>query len=142
VPEGASFGNNAGKHILDIAERFMHGEISYRAGKIEEGLSALREAVEHEDGLRYDEPPDWILPARHALGAALLQAGRFSEAEAVFREDLKQRPENGWGLYGLMRALRAQNKNTEAKATERQFDAAWTHADIRIKSPCLCLPGV
>ena len=142
VPEHASFGNNAGAQILDVAESFMKGEILYRSGKIEEGLASLREAVSREDKLRYDEPPDWILPARHALGAALLQAGNFPEAEAVFREDLRRLPENGWGLYGLMRALRAQNKTEEAKAVEKRFDRVWKRADIRIKSPCLCLPGV
>ena len=142
VPEDATFGNNTGTQILDIAESFMRGEILYRAGKIDEGLSALREAAAREDKLRYDEPPDWIMPVRHALGAALLQAGNFSEAETVFREDLKRLPENGWGLYGLMRALRAQTKTGESKEFEKRFDTVWSRADIRIKSPCLCLPGV
>ena len=68
-----------GADILDVAESFMRGEILYRAGKIEEGLSALREAVALEDRLRYDEPPDWIIPVRHALGAALLKAGNFAK---------------------------------------------------------------
>jgi tetratricopeptide (TPR) repeat protein len=142
VPEDASFGNNTGAQILDIAESFMRGEILYRAGKIDDGLSALREAAAREDKLRYDEPPDWIMPVRHALGAALLQAGKFSEAETVFREDLKRLPENGWGLYGLMRALRAQTKPGEAASIEKRFDTVWGRADLRIKSPCLCLPGV
>jgi tetratricopeptide (TPR) repeat protein len=142
VPENAFFGNNSGAEILDVAKSFMRGEILYRSGKVEEGMSALREAVAREDRLRYDEPPDWILPARHALGASLLQAGKFAEAEAVFREDLKRLPENGWGLYGLTRALQGQKKMREAEATERRFDGAWKRADIQIKSPCLCLPGV
>lgn len=142
VPEDAFFGNNRADHILNVAERFMRGEILYRAGRIEEGLSDLREAVAHEDSLRYDEPPDWIIPVRHALGAALLKAGLFSEAEAVFREDLRRLPGNGWGLYGLTRSLQAQKKKTEAAAVEQRFDAVWKNADIQIKSPCLCLPGV
>jgi tetratricopeptide (TPR) repeat protein len=142
VPEDATFGNNTGAQILDIAESFMRGEILYRAGKIDEGLSALREAAAREDKLRYDEPPDWIMPVRHALGAALLQAGYFSEAEAILREDLKRLPENGWGLYGLMRALQAQTKTSEAEAIGKRFDTVWSRADLQIKSPCLCLPGV
>ena len=36
--------------------------------------------------------------------------GRFAEAEAVFREDLAKLPDNGWGLYGLSRALQLQKK--------------------------------
>jgi tetratricopeptide (TPR) repeat protein len=142
VPKDAFFGNNSGSDILDVAESFMRGEILFRSGKIEEGLAALREAAAREDRLRYDEPPDWVQPVRHALGAALLQAGRFKEAESVFREDLAKLPENGWSLYGLMRSLQLQNKPGEAAAVERRFDAVWKQADIRIKSACLCLPGV
>lgn len=36
-----------------------------------------------EDGLTYNEPPDWFFSVRHSLGAVLLQAGRFAEAEVV-----------------------------------------------------------
>jgi tetratricopeptide (TPR) repeat protein len=142
VPEEAFFGNNTGGDVLDVAEHLMAGEILYRTGRVEEGLAALREAVAREDRLRYAEPPDWIQPVRHPLGAALLQAGRFAEAEAVFREDLEKLPENGWGLYGLSRALALQKKADEAAAVEKRFDAVWRRADLKIKSACLCLPGV
>jgi tetratricopeptide (TPR) repeat protein len=142
VPKEAYFGNNTASDILDVAESFMQGEILYRAGKKEAGLAALREAAAREDKLRYDEPPDWIQPVRHALGAALLETGRFPEAESVFREDLKKLPENGWGLYGLLRALQIQKKADEAATVEKRFDAAWKQADIQIRSACLCLPGV
>ena len=81
----------------------LDGEILYRAGKQDAGFERLREAVRHEDALRYDEPPDWIQPVRHALGAALLQSGRFTEAETVFRADLEKLPGNGWSLFGLGR---------------------------------------
>jgi tetratricopeptide (TPR) repeat protein len=142
VPKEAFFGNNTGSDVLDVAESFMRGEILFRSGKIDEGLASLREAAAREDKLRYDEPPDWIQPVRHALGAALLQAGRFAEAETAFREDLAKLPGNGWGLYGLSRALQLQKRAAEAAAVERQFDDVWKQADIKIKSACLCLPGV
>jgi tetratricopeptide (TPR) repeat protein len=142
VPKEAFFGNNSGSDVLDVAESFMRGEILFRSGKVDEGLAALREAAAREDKLRYDEPPDWIQPVRHALGAALLQAGRFAEAETVFRQDLAKLPDNGWALYGLQRAVALQKRHDEAAAAEKQFDAAWEKADLKIKSPCLCLPGV
>jgi len=142
VPKEAFFGNNTASDVLDVAESFMRGEILFRSGKTGEGLASLREAAAREDKLRYDEPPDWIQPVRHALGAALLQAGRFAEAEADFREDLAKLPGNGWGLYGLSRALQLQKKTAEAEAAEKQFDAVWKQADVKIKSACLCLPGV
>ncbi|HUL77521.1 MAG TPA: hypothetical protein VL691_09685 [Vicinamibacteria bacterium] len=142
VPKDAILGNNSGSDVLDVAESFMRGEILFRGGKVDDGLAALREAASREDGLRYDEPPDWIQPVRHALGAALLQAGRFAGAEAVFRDDLARLPGNGWGLYGLGRALALQKKEDEAAAVEKRFDDVWSRADTRIKSACLCLPGV
>jgi tetratricopeptide (TPR) repeat protein len=142
VPAEAVFGTNPASAILAIAEQVMNGEILYRSGNTEAGLAALREGVRREDAMFYDEPPDWIQPVRHPFGAALLQSGHYAEAEAVFRADLKRWPGNGWGLYGLARALELQGRRDEAAETMKAFDAVWDGADIRIKSPCLCLPGV
>jgi len=142
VPAAAFFGNNSGAALLEVATGMLEGEIAYREGKIDAGLAALRKAVEAEDRLRYDEPPDWILPVRHALGAALLQAGRHPEAEAVFREDLRRLPRNGWSLFGLGRALRLQGKKNEAAEFETRFRDVWAGADIELKSSCFCQPGV
>lgn len=107
-------------------------------GNAEAAFAALREAVRREDALRYDEPPDWIQPIRHVLGAALLHAGRAAEAEAVYREDLARWPENGWSLLGLSRSLNAQGR--DARDVERRFREAWKDADIEATSSCLCLP--
>jgi len=142
VTKQGSFGNNTGADVLDVAERVLRGELLFRAGKREEGIALLREAAAREDALRYNEPPDWIQPVRHPLGAALLQAGRFAEAEAVFREDLAKLPDNGWGLYGLQRALQMQKKRAEAATVLKRFQTVWSRADVKIQSACLCLPGV
>ncbi len=142
VAKEATFGNNSGSDLLDVAEHLMKGEILFRSGQVDEGIAALREAVAREDRLRYDEPPDWLQPVRHPLGAALLQAGRLTEAEAVFRSDLLKLPGNGWSLFGLARSLRLQKRNAEAAVIEKQFAKTWAKADMKIKSACLCLPGV
>jgi len=81
------------------------------------------------------------LPVRHALGATLLQAGRFGAAEEVYREDLKRLPENGWSLFGLARSLKLQNKTSEAAAVEARFKKIWAKADLPLTSSCLCQPG-
>jgi tetratricopeptide (TPR) repeat protein len=139
VPKDAVAGKNAAHDLLGVAEKMLAGEILYREGKSVEALAALREAVRREDKLRYIEPPDWIEPVRHALGAALLDAGLHTEAETVFREDLARHPENGWSLYGLARSLRMQGKGEDAAAASARFEKAWQRADVKLSSSCFCL---
>ncbi len=142
VPEDGIFGNNMSHDLLDVAEQLVEGEILYREGEKDAGIAALYEAAELEDALRYDEPPDWIQPIRHALGATLMQERRYRDAEAVYREDLAKLPDNGWSLYGLARSLRLQGEATEADAVEARFTEVWAGADTRLTSSCFCQPGV
>ncbi|MFO0907407.1 MAG: hypothetical protein U0794_03435 [Isosphaeraceae bacterium] len=142
VGESATFGNNKAIDLLAIADEYMKGELAYRAGREAEGLAALREAALRQDRLRYAEPPDWILPVRHALGAALMRSRRYAEAEQVYRDDLVRFPENGWSLYGLFRALEMQNKDAEAAPVRSRWEASWRDADVELSSSCFCLPGV
>lgn len=141
LPTEAMFVLNTAADVLAIADQMLEGEILYREGKVDEALAALREAVRREDALRYIEPPDWIQPVRHALGATLMDARKFVEAEAVYRADLKKHPENGWSLFGLAESLRAQGKSAEADAVELRFKSAWQRADVQLTSSCYCLPG-
>lgn len=141
VPKESTFGNNKSADVLAVAESLLEGEILVAEGKVDEGLTALREAVKKEDALRYSEPPDWIHPVRHALGASLLKAGKAAEAEAVYREDLGRWPANGWSLYGLTRSLEAQGRDKEAAAVRKHFDEAWKRADVKLSSSCFCVPG-
>jgi tetratricopeptide (TPR) repeat protein len=141
VPEGAGFGNNKAAAILDVARHLLSGELLYRQGKVDEAIAELREASRIEDTLRYSEPPDWIHPVRHALGATLLKESRAAEAEQVYREDLARQPNNGWSLFGLTESLRQQGKNTEAEQIHAQFEQVWTGADLQITSSCFCQPA-
>lgn len=141
VPAEARVGNNAAADVLGVAEQLLAGELLIRAGELDAGLDALREAIRREDALRYSEPPDWLHPVRHALGATLLTHHRPQEAEQVYRDDLQRLPNNGWSLYGLSRSLRLQKRPQEASQLEAQFDKVWRDADIKITSSCFCQPG-
>ncbi len=141
VPAGATFGNNSGSGLLTVAANLMNGEIALAEKRMGPALDSLRAAVKAEDQLRYDEPPDWIQPTRHTLGAVLVKAGKFAEAEAVYRADLKKLPHNGWSLFGLARSLHGLGHNAEAKRVDAQFAKAWKDADIQIQSSCLCVKG-
>jgi tetratricopeptide (TPR) repeat protein len=128
--------------IYTLASTMIEGEILMRENKTEDGLNKLREAVKLEDALHYDEPPAWMIPARHVLGAYLLKAGKAAEAEQVYRDDLSKLPDNGWSLFGLAQALRAQGKNDQAATYQAKFEQVWSKADIKIKSSCLCQEDV
>ena len=141
VPSEFTVGNNPAAAVLAIAGPMIEGEILFRAGEVDSGLVRLRDAVAAEDALRYDEPPGWILPVRHSLGASLMQEQRFAEAEQVYRDDLERLPENGWSLYGLAQALHRQGRHAEASRTENRFKTIWSKADLQITSSCLCVPG-
>ena len=86
--------------ILDIAEAVLNGEVEYHKGNIQDAFKYLR-LVERDISLPYDEPWGWMTPARHVLGALLLEQGETEEAEAVYRKDLKQYKNNLWSLLGL-----------------------------------------
>ncbi|MBV8900447.1 MAG: hypothetical protein JOY92_10105 [Verrucomicrobia bacterium] len=142
VPAEALPGGNPAPALLAVVTPMLEGEILIREGRLEEGLSQLRAAVKAEDALRYSEPPDWLIPVRHSLGANLLQAGRWAEAEQVYRDDLARLPENGWALFGLAQSLRRQGKEEEAARVDARFRKIWSRADVQIKSSCLCRPEI
>ena len=142
VPSDAIMAINPAHKVLSIADYVLAGEIALARGETDKSVAALREAVRIEDDLLYMEPPDWIQPARHTLGAVLVAADRFAEAEKVYREDLQRWPENGWSLHGLATCLRAQKANAEAEKVEARFSKTWARADVKIGSSCLCVPGI
>lgn len=121
-------------HGVRIAERVLAAELAGEAGDSVAAIAALREAVVIEDALPYDEPPGWHMPVRHSLGAVLLDAGRPVEAEAVYREELRRNPENGWSLFGLTEALLAQDDAAAAEAAGRRFERAWVNADVELSA--------
>ncbi|MCC7172344.1 MAG: hypothetical protein IT459_18000 [Planctomycetes bacterium] len=135
-------GINEARVVIRIACDLLAGELAFRRGDRDGGLALLRAAVATEDTLLYMEPPDWMMPARHPLGAALLEAGRFDEAARVFREDLARFPENGWALFGLSQAMEGLGDANAAADARRRHREAFAHADVELRSPCFCQPGV
>jgi tetratricopeptide (TPR) repeat protein len=138
VPAEERMGQNFVKDVCAVATPMLEGEILVREGKVDEGIAQLRAAMKAEDALHYIEPPDWLVPVRHSLGAVLMKAGKFAEAEQLYREDLKRLPENGWSLYGLADSLKKQGKAAEAAEVEGRFKKIWAKADLEIRSSCLC----
>ncbi len=141
VPKEASLGNNGCEAILGVVTPMVEGEILVAEGQVDRGIEQLRAAIQKEDALKYDEPPGWLIPVRHSLGAVLMKQQRFAEAEQVYREDLARLPDNGWSLFGLAETLRRQSKNAdEASETQAKFEKVWAKADLKITTSCLCQP--
>jgi tetratricopeptide (TPR) repeat protein len=141
VPKEDFLGTNSCEALLAVAIPMVEGEILIAEGKIDGGIEQLRAAIRKEDALKYDEPPGWLIPVRHSLGAVLMKQQRFAEAEQVYRDDLARLPENGWSLLGLAESLRKQKKNADEIAqTQRKFEKVWAKADLTITTSCLCQP--
>lgn len=134
IEELSIWGINSAGILVNIAYEISSGELAAKKKNYTEAIFHLTKAVEFEDQLRYDEPPTWFYPCRQNLGAVLIEAGKFTEAEKVYRENLSEIPDNGWGLYGLHQALIKQNKLNEADEIEKKFNEAWKYSDIKLNS--------
>ncbi len=120
--------------LLKIAELILEAELRVGEGDHARAIGLLDRAVRLEDGLLYNEPPDWYFPVRHYLGAVLLDAGYPSEAEVIYWQDLRKNRDNGFALFGLMQALEAQDKAAELYEVEERFERAWADADVELGS--------
>ena len=147
VPDTRMLFNNTCLDILAVAEQMLEGEIEYRRGNIDEAFTHLRRSVELDDSLPYDEPWGWMQPARHALGALLLEQERAEESEAVYRADLGldaslsracQHPDNVWSLHGLHECLVRRGEKAESTIIKQRLDLALARADVSIKGSCYC----
>lgn len=147
VPESRMLFNNTCRDILGVAEHMLMGELEYHAGNHLVAFDHLRRAVELDDALPYDEPWGWMQPARHALGALLLEQEHFEEAESVYRADLGldqtlsracQHPGNVWSLHGLLECLTQRGETAEAAHIKLLLDKAIARADVPINASCFC----
>ena len=139
--------NNPAASVLDIALAMAEGELSYKAGDVETGLSHLRQAATLSDNLFYDEPWGWMQPPRHALGALLMEQQRFDEAEEIYRSDLGfnetlprpcRHPGNVWALHGLHECLTQRGDTSERVYVKQQLDNVLARADVSVGSSCFC----
>lgn len=138
VPESRVLFNDSVKSILAVAEAFLAGEIAYRKGDHEGAFDLLRQAVALDEAMNYGEPWGWMEPARHALGALLIEQGRYEEAQDVYLANLARYPNNGWALHGLAECQEELGQKADAAATRELFAEAWSRSDITITSSCFC----
>ena len=142
LPAETMGGFNTLRDLLAVAEPLVAARLAASAGENARASELLRQAVAAEDALAYNEPSDWFFPARQLLGAQLLIAAQPKEAAAVYREDLRRNPRNGWSLYGLSLALAGAGRSAEATRVRREQQAAWQHADVALPGSAFWYAGV
>ncbi|MBV6647045.1 MAG: hypothetical protein KI790_16425 [Cyclobacteriaceae bacterium] len=124
---------NTAADVVELAVEILAAEIAVKEKKWIIAEKHYLTAIDIEDHLNYNEPPDWFFSVRHPLGDMYIRAGEFKKAEKAFREDLSTFPRNGFALNGLYHALKAQSKNDEAKAIKVKMDKAWSYADCKLE---------
>jgi len=132
--DSVSLRGHTATQLLGIVSGILRAELLLAVERTDEALRILERAVAIEDGLRYDEPEPLNFAARHWLGAALLDTGRATDAEGVYRADLERHPHNGWSLFGLEAALRGQGRSADADRVGADFEAAWARSDTWIRA--------
>lgn len=125
---------NSTDQLVHLAELVLSAQLAEQDEDLETAITLLTKAVQIEDQLNYNEPPDWFFSIRHTLGSVFLKAGKTAEAVAVYREDLKRLPENGWALHGLYQSLTQQMDHEEALAVKARYESAWQWADTELKA--------
>ncbi|CAG7565907.1 unnamed protein product [Fusarium equiseti] len=148
VPQNRQYGIACNAEtVFQVASRMLEGELEYRKGNFDQAFAQLRDGVRLEDMLPYADPPVWLQPVRHALGALLLEQGRIDEAEEVYKQDLgltkklprrKARLNNVWALHGLYECLTRSGQSEEAERIRLQRDIAVASADISLEASCFC----
>jgi tetratricopeptide (TPR) repeat protein len=136
--------------VLAIAEQMLQGEVKYLTGQVNQAFQHLRQAIDLEASLPYDEPWGWMQPARHAYGALLLEQNRVEEACQAYKEDLGftenvprqlQHRNNVWALHGLHECLVRLGRSDEASLLKGDLDLALELADVEIGASCFCRRG-
>ena len=115
--------------MLNVASLVLAARLADDPGR---AIEIWKQAVNAQDALAYDEPPAWYYPIRESLGGALLRAGNAVEAEGVFRECLRRNPRDPRALFGLMQALKAEQKLDSAEWVQHEFESSWSNPSLQL----------
>jgi len=129
IPADATWGQNSARKVMEMASEALAARL---AGSADDAVAHWARGVALQDSFVYDEPPAWYFPLRESLSAALLRAGKAGEAERVAREGVMRSPHNGRMLFVLLKSLQAQGNETDAEWVQREFEASWAKADVKL----------
>lgn len=125
---------NPGIAGAEVAMQILQGVIAEEKSDYAAGIKAFEKAVLLEDSMIYNEPKDWVHPARQYLGNILLKAKKYTPAANAFRQDLVVNPNNGWSLTGLAQALAGLQQTAAANAAAAKAKKAFAKSDVKIQA--------
>jgi tetratricopeptide (TPR) repeat protein len=117
--------NVPAQEVLRIAQTLILARIAQANSDYRTAVVRFARAAALQDALPYTEPPYWYYPIRQSLAAALLQAGRYAEAEQQFQRALTRAPANGWSYYGLAELYKARGNTDAARKAEADLSKTW-----------------
>jgi tetratricopeptide (TPR) repeat protein len=113
------------QEVLRIAQTLVLARVARVKGDTSTAIVQFEQAAALQDALPYTEPPYWYYPIRQSLAAALLQAGRFDEAEQQFQRALARAPANAWSYFGLAELYKARGNTAAANQAEANLARTW-----------------
>jgi tetratricopeptide (TPR) repeat protein len=117
--------NVPAQEVLRVAQTLILARIAQANGDNRTAIVRFERAATLQDALPYTEPPYWYYPIRQSLAAALLQAGRYADAERQFQRALTRAPANGWSYYGLAELYKARGNAAAARKAEADLSKTW-----------------
>ena len=117
--------NIPAQDVLRIAQTLILARVAQAKGDTSTAIVQFEQAAALQDALPYTEPPYWYYPIRQSLAAALLQAGRFDEAEQQFLRALARAPANAWSYFGLAELYKARGNTAAANQAEADLARTW-----------------
>jgi tetratricopeptide (TPR) repeat protein len=114
---------------MSIASLELRGGVLVAGGKLDEGKKLFAQAATEEKKAGYHEPPFYIRPVGENEAAVLLRAKDYAGAKAAYESALAERPNSGFGLYGLARVAELKGDEVEARKGYEAFLKEWAAAD-------------
>jgi tetratricopeptide (TPR) repeat protein len=114
---------------LSVASLELRAGLLVVDGKLDEGKKMYTNAAIEEKKLGYHEPPFYIRPVGENEAAVLMRAKDYAGAKEAYEAALKERPNSGFGLYGLARVAELKGDSAAAREGYASFLKEWAAAD-------------
>jgi tetratricopeptide (TPR) repeat protein len=117
---------------LSIASLELRAGILVSQGKLDDAKKLYTQATKEEKDAGYHEPPFYIRPVGENEATALLRAKDYDGAKAAYEAALVERPNSGFGLYGIARVKELKGDAAGARESYSAFLKQWSTADASL----------